>query len=172
MGREIAVEVIAARIVEIRGRKVMLDRDLAKLYGVSTGRLNEQVQRNMKRFPEDFMFQLRKEELQNLISQFATSSWGGIRKAPRVFTQEGVAMLSSVLHSERAIHVNIQIMRAFVKLKELLLTHKDLAIKIEALERKYDNHDQKIKAIFKAIRQLMAPPPEPPRRRIGFHANP
>jgi hypothetical protein len=112
--------------------------------------------------------QLTKEETINLRSHFATSSWGGVRKLPYAFTQEGVAMLSSVLNSERAIKVNIQIMRAFVKLKELLLTHKDLAIKIDALEGKYDDHDQKIKAIFEAIKKLLEPPPAKDRIITGF----
>jgi len=151
MAKVVPIEIIATKILEIRGKRVMLDRDLAQLYGVATRRLNEQVRRNRERFPEDFMFQLSKEEVANLKSQFATSSWGGTRKLPYVFTEQGVAMLSSVLNSERAIKVNIQIMRAFVKLKELLLTHKDLAVKLEALERKYVNHDKKIKAIFDAL---------------------
>ncbi|MFA5090634.1 MAG: ORF6N domain-containing protein [Candidatus Omnitrophota bacterium] len=168
MSNAIAVEVIAARILIIRAKRVMLDSDLAVLYGVKTGRLNEQVSRNIKRFPEDFMFQLTKEEVLNLKSHFATSSWGGVRKLPRVFTQEGVAMLSSVLNSERAIMVNIQIMRAFTKLKEILLTHKELAVKIEALERKYAEHDQAIKAIFEVIKQLLEPPPAKGKKIIGF----
>ena len=153
----------------------MLDRDLAKLYGVPTKRLKEQVKRNIKRFPEDFMLELTMQELEILRSQFATSSWGGERYPPYAFTEQGVAMLSSVLNSERAIEVNITIMRAFVRLREILLTHKDLAAKIAALELKYKNHDMKlseydkhITAIFEAIRQLMAPPPEPPKRKIGF----
>jgi len=169
MSKEVSVEIIATKIFEVRGKKVMLGKDLAKLYGVSTKRLNEQVRRNAKRFPSDFMYCLTPQEVVNLRSQFATSSWGGMRYAPYVFTQEGVAMLSSVLNSERAIYVNIQIMRAFVKLRELLLSHKDLAIKLEALERKYAEHDDKIKAIFAAIKQLLKPPKEKPRRVIGFH---
>ena len=159
MSNKISVDIIATKILEIRGKKVMLDADLARLYGVETRRLNEQVRRNKKRFPDDFMYRLTKEEVTILKSQFATSSWGGVRKLPYVFTEQGVAMLSSVLNSERAIKVNIQIMRAFVKLKELLLTHKDLAIKLEELERKYVNHDLKIKAIFEAIKQLLQPNP-------------
>jgi hypothetical protein len=169
MGKIISVEAIATKILVVRGKRIMLDRDLAQLYGVDTGRLNEQVSRNRERFPEDFMFQLTKKEFINLKSHFATSSWGGTRKIPYVFTEQGVAMLSSVLSSKRAVQVNIQIMRAFVKLKELLLTRKDLAIKLEALERKYANHDEKIQQIFEAIRQLMAVP-ETPKRRIGFHS--
>jgi hypothetical protein len=170
-----SVEVIATKIFEIRGKKVMLDRELAKLYGVGTRDLNKAVRRNLERFPEDFMFQISKEEFSNLMFHFGTSSWGGIRKMPHVFTEQGIAMLSSVLRSKRAVGVNIQIMRTFVKLKELLLTHKDLAIKIEALERKYDDHDVKIQAIFNAIKQLLeAPKSEPPKseepkKRIGFH---
>ena len=168
MANLISVEIIATKIFEVRAKKVMLDVDLARLYGVTTKRLIEQVRRNIKRFPDDFMYQLTRQEVANLRSQFATSSWGGRRYLPYVFTQEGVAMLSSVLNSKRAIRVNIQIMRAFVKLKELLLTHKELTIKIEALERRYADHDEKIKKIFEAIRQLMIPPEEP-KRKIGFH---
>jgi phage regulator Rha-like protein len=168
MSNIVSVEVIASKILEVRGKKVMLDSDLAKLYGVSTKRLNEQVKRNKKRFPDDFMYQLTSQEVTILRSQFATSRWGGKRYLPYVFTQEGVAMLSSVLNSERAIQVNIMIMRAFTKLREILLTHKDFAIKLEALEKKYADHDEKIQKIFEAIRQLMLPPEEP-KRRIGFH---
>lgn len=168
MSNAIAVEVIATRILEIRGKKVMLDRDLAKLYGVKVKRLNEQVKRNKKRFPDDFMFQVTKEEIDSLRSQNATSNRGGRRYLPYVFTQEGVAMLSSVLNSERAIQVNILIMRAFIKLREILLTHKDLAAKIEALENKYAEHDQTIKEIFQAIKQLLEPPPVKEKRITGF----
>lgn len=166
----VSVEVIATKIIEIRGRKVMLDRDLAKLYGVGTRDLNKAVRRNTERFPADFMFQLTEAEFNNLMFQFGTSSWGGIRKLPYVFTEQGVAMLSSVLRSRRAIKVNIQIMRAFVKLKELLLTHKELAVKIEELEKKYSDHDGKIKIIFEAIKQLLEPPAGKEKREIGFHA--
>lgn len=169
MGKEIAIEVVATTIFEIRGRKVMLDRDLATLYEVTTKVLLQAVKRNINRFPGDFMYQLTRKEVANLRSQFVTSSWGGRRYLPYVFTQNGVAMLSSVLNSEHAILVNIQIMRAFTKLKELLLSHKDLSIKIDALEKKYDDHDQKIMAIFEAIRRLMTPPPELSKRKIGFH---
>ena len=168
-------EVIENKIYLIRGQKVMLDRDLAKLYGAPTKRLKEQVKRNIKRFPEDFMLELTMQELEILRSQFATSSWGGERYLPYAFTEQGVVMLSSVLNSERAIEVNIAIMRAFVRLREILLTHKDLAAKIAALELKYKNHDMRfseydkhITAIFEAIKKLMAPPPEKPRRIIGF----
>ena len=162
MSNLIPQEVIENKIYLIRGHKVMLDIDLAKLYDVETKNLNLQVKRNIKRFPEDFMFQLTKEE--NLRLQFATSSYGGRRYLPYVFTEQGVAMLSSVLNSERAIEVNIAIMRAFVRLREILLTHKDLAAKIAALELKYENYDMRfseydkhIMAIFEAIRKLMTP---------------
>jgi phage regulator Rha-like protein len=169
MSKAVAVEVIATKIVEIRGKKVMLDEDLAGLYGVATKNLNKAVKRNRERFPDDFMYLLTREEVKTLRFQFGTSKKGGRRYLPYAFTQEGVAMLSSVLNSKLAIQVNIAIMRAFVKLKELLLTHKELAIKIETLERKYADHDEKIQAIFNAIKQLLEPLPEEPKRRIGFH---
>lgn len=163
-------EVIERKIYLIRGHKMMLSMDLAKLYGVPTMRLNEQVKRNMKRFPNDFMFQLSDKEHEILKSQFAISSWGGARRAnPYAFTEQGVAMLSSVLNSERAIQVNIAIMRAFVRLKAALATHKELAHKLNELERKIERHDEDIGSIFEAIRRLMMPPPEKPARRIGFH---
>jgi len=168
VGNIVSVEVIATKIFEMRGKKVMLDRDLAKLYGVPVKVLNQAVKRNLKRFPDDFMYQLTRQEIMNLKSQFVTSSWGGVRKLPYVFTEQGVAMLSSILNSERAIHVNIRIMRAFVKLKELLLTHKDLSIRIDKLERQYVTHDEKIKDIFEAIRQLIASPKVKERRIAGF----
>jgi phage regulator Rha-like protein len=148
----------------------MLDRDLAKLYGVKVKALNQAVKRNLKRFPEDFMYRLTWQEAADSRSQFVTLKQGqNIKYLPYVFTQEGVAMLSSVLKSERAIQVNIMIMRAFIKLRELLLTHKDLAVKLEALEKKYAEHDEKIQAIFNAIKQLLEPLPERPKPRIGFH---
>ena len=161
-------EVIENKIYLIRGQKVMMDNDLAKLYRVPTKRLKEQVKRNMTRFPEDFMFKLTVQEFEILRSQFATSRWGGERYLPYAFTEQGVAMLSSVLNSERAIQVNIVIMRAFVKLKVILSTHKELSYKLKELESKIEKHDTEIQSIFDAIRQLMAPPPEPPKRRIGF----
>ena len=143
----------------------MLDSDLAVLYGVKTGRLNEQVSRNIKRFPEDFMFLLTKEEALSLKSHFATSSWGGVRKLPRAFTQEGVAMLSGVLSSERAIMVNIQIMRAFTHLRRMLLTNKDLKRRIEEMEEKYD---KQFAIVFQALKQLLEPAPTKPKSQIGF----
>jgi hypothetical protein len=160
---------VARKILVIRDKRVMLDRDLARLYGVPTMRLNEQVKRNHKRFPEDFMFQLTKKEVANLISHFAISSWGGNRKLPHVFTEQGVAMLSSVLNSERAIQVNIVIMRTFIKLRKVLLTHKELAQKLEELERKYQLHETDIQVIFEAIKKLLEPPDEPPKPRFGMN---
>lgn len=166
MGEIISVEIIATKILEIRGRKVMLDSDLAKLYGVKTKNLNKAVKRNIERFPEDFMFQLSKEETENLRFQFGTSKRGGRRYFPYVFTQEGVAMLSSVLNSQRAIHVNIQIMRAFVQLRRMILTNRDLRRKIEEMERKYD---RQFVIVFEAIKRLLEPPKQ--TRAIGFHAD-
>jgi hypothetical protein len=164
----IPLEEIEQKIYLIRRHKVMLDRDLAKLYGVPTKRLNEQVKRNRRRFPDDFMFQLNKQEYNDLKSHFATSRWGGTRKLPHAFTEQGVAMLSSVLHSERAIQVNIVIVRTFVKLRRILSTHKELAQKLKELERKIAKHDEDIQAVFYAIKQLMTPS-EKPKRKIGFH---
>lgn len=161
-------EMVGHKIFRIRKHAVMLDKHLAILYGVSTKRLNEQVKRNMKRFPIDFMFQLSKKEANSLRSQIATSKKGGRRYLPYVFTEQGVAMLSSVLNSERAIEVNITIMRVFVKLRQFLSTNKTLRHKLCKLERKVKNHDREIQAIFEAIQQLMTVP-EKPRRLIGFH---
>jgi phage regulator Rha-like protein len=169
MTKAIAVELIATRILEIRGKKVMLDRDLSKLYGVATKVLNQAVKRNIKRFPLDFMFQLTKSERLELVTicdRF--NSMKHSTSEPYVFTEQGVAMLSSVLNSERAIQVNILIIRAFTKIREILLTHKELAAKIEALEKKYAEHDQTIKEIFEAIKQLLGPPPVKEKKIIGF----
>lgn len=150
----------------------MLDRDLAELYGVPTGRLNEQVKRNRRRFPADFMFRFTLTEAKAILclrSQNATLKRGQhIKYAPYAFTEQGVAMLSSVLRSERAVQVNIVIMRAFVKLREILATHKELAQKLDALEKRYENHDIQIKAVFDAIRKLIETPIVRPARRIGF----
>jgi len=178
MTTSIPGNLIEKRIFVIRGHKVMVDRDLAELYGVATKVLNQAVKRNKKRFPADFMFRLTKGEVEevvticdrfgNLRSQNATSSWGGRRYTPYVFTEQGVAMLSSVLNSERAVQVNIAIMRAFVKLREVLSTHKELAQKLSELERKVEKNDRNIHLIFEAIRQLMAPPPEKQKGKIGF----
>ena len=160
--------VIEQKIYLIRGQKVMVDRDLAVLYDVATNNLNKAATRNIDRFPEDFMFRLTREELSNLMFHFGTSSWGGTRKLPRVFTEHGILMLSSVLKSKRAVQANIQIMRAFVRLRQILSSNKELACKLEQLERKTEKHDTEIQGIFEAIRQLMVPP-EKPKRRIGFH---
>ena len=165
----VPVEIIEKKIFLIRGHKVMLDSDLAELYGVETKVLVRAIKRNIERFPPDFMFQLTKEEFDNLRFHFGTSSqWGGRRYLPYAFTEQGVAMLSSVLRSKRAIQVNIAIMRVFVKLRQILSTHKELAYKLAELERKIERHDEEIKVIFDAIRQLVTPP-EKPRRRIGFN---
>ncbi len=166
-GSLVPAERIESLILLIRGEKVMLDRDLADLYGVTTAALNQAVRRNRSRFPEDFMFQLSKEEFASWMSQIVISNPGlkmGARKQPYVFTEQGVAMLSSVLRSTRAVQVNILIMRAFVKLRQLLATHADLARKLDALERKYD---AQFKVIFDVIRELMKPP-APKRRPVGF----
>jgi hypothetical protein len=169
--RLVPPEKIEGRILLVRGEKVMLDSDLGKLYGIPTRRLNEQVRRNRDRFPDDFMFQLTSEESAALRSQDATSKpgRGGRRYAPLVFTEQGVAMLSSVLHSERAVRVNIEIMRAFVHLRAMASSYKDLAHEIHALEQKYD---AQFKNVFDAIRALMAPPPGRAKRRIGFRPLP
>lgn len=154
------------RILLIRQQRVMLSDDLAALYGVETKALNRAVRRNAGRFPGDFMFQLTNEEWADLKCQIGTSSWGGSRVPPYAFTEQGVAMLSSVLRSPRAVQVNIAIMRAFVRLREMLLSNADLARKLADLERRYD---VQFKAVFDAIRELMAPPPAPPKTEIGFH---
>ena len=161
-------EPVERNILLICGHRVILDTDLAKLYGVPTKRLNEQVQRNKKRFPSDFMFQLTPEEVERLRSQIATSNIGsgGRRYRPYAFTEQGVAMLSSVLHSERAIQVNIAIMRAFVQLREMISSNKGLARRLNELEKKYDSQ---FRVVFEAIRELMSEP-EPKVKRIGFKA--
>ena len=163
----VPAEVIERRILLLRGHKVMLDSHLAELYEVPTFRLNEAVKRNRRRFPEDFMFQLTKEEAGSLTSQFAMSKAGrgGRRTLPYVFTEQGVAMLSTVLNSERAIAVNIAIMRTFVRLRQILATHKELAAHLAALEKKYD---QRFKVVFDILKQLMEPPPSPPKPPLGF----
>jgi len=161
----VPVELIASKIYLIRGIKVMLDKDLAELYGVETKRLKEQVRRNIERFPQDFMFELTKDEYQALRSQIATLKRGQHSKyAPFAFTEHGVLMLSSVLNSERAIQVNIQIMRTFTKLREMLSTHKDLKRKIESMEKKYDEQFQ---IVFEAIKQLLTEE-DKPKKKIGF----
>ena len=169
-----ADEEIVSKIYFIRDKKIMLDKDLAELYDVTTGNLNKAVKRNLKRFPEDFMFQLTEAEFKNLIFQSGTSSWGGTRKMPYGFTEQGVAMLSGVLNSDRAIEVNIRIIRIFTKLREMLLTHKDILLKMEKVEKnmmqqdgKMKQYEKDIQMIFEALKQLLNPPHEP-RKRIGF----
>jgi len=159
-----SVELIESRIYLVRKQKIILDADLAGLYGVETKKLVQAIKRNIERFPGDFMFQLTNDEFKILRSQNVTSSWGGRRYAPYAFTEQGVAMLSSVLRSSRAVQVNIQIMRTFVKLRRILESHRELAFKLEDLEKRYD---KQFKIVFEAIRQLMIPP-EKPRRKIGF----
>jgi len=163
------IERIEQAIYLIRGQRVMLDNDLAKIYGVPTKRLKEQVRRNSDRFPRDFMFPLTLQEIMNLRSQFATSSsgWGGARYLPMAFTEHGAIMLANVLNSPKAVKASIAVVRAFVRLRETLALHKELAVKLNELERKIAHHDENIRTLFEAIRHLMTPP-EKPRRRIGF----
>ena len=170
MEKEVALaeEAIISKIYLIREHKVMLDQDLAELYQVPTKRLNEQVKRNIGRFPDDFMFQLTEEEFENLRSQFATSSWGGRRVAPYAFTEHGVLMLSSVLNSERAINVNIRIMRIYTKMGEMLMTNQDILLKLEQLERQTSQNTEDIQVVFAHLKQLLIPPEQANRQRIGF----
>ena len=161
-------EAIINKIYRIRKQKVMLDRDLAEMYGVETKRLKEAVKRNPERFPADFMLTLTQKEFQNLRSQIATSSWGGIRYLPTAFTEQGVAMLSSVLNSSVAIQVNIQIIRIFTKMKEMLLTNKDILLKLEKMEKDVKENKKDIAMIFEALKQLLTPP-KLKRRMIGFN---
>jgi hypothetical protein len=163
----VSEEKILEKILLLRGQKVMLDRDLAQMYGVEVKRLNEAVKRNASRFPEDFMFQLAQNEWRNLKSQIATSSWGGVRKPPYAFTEQGVAMLSSVLNSETAIQVNIQIIRLFTKMKQLILDNKDLWMKIEKIEQHLIKNDEEIKTVFAYLKKLLIPENKP-RNPIGF----
>lgn len=176
-GLNIGEEMITRKIYQLRGQRIMLDSDLAEMYGVTTGNLNKAVKRNIKRFPMDFMFQLNHEDVKILIFQNGRSSWGGRRKLPYGFTEQGVAMLSSVLNSERAIEVNIRIIRIFTKLREMLLSHKDILLKLEHLEKKIMNQDEKskkhedeIQIIFTTLRQLISPS-HPPRKKIGFKSD-
>ncbi|MEO1013104.1 MAG: ORF6N domain-containing protein [Bacteroidota bacterium] len=162
----LAEEAIANKIYLIRNKSVMLDSDLAELYQVETKRLNEQVKRNMGRFPKDFMFHLSKEEWENLRSQNATTSWGGRRNEPYAFTEHGVLMLSSVLNSERAIAVNIRIMRVYTKLKEMLLNHRELLFRMEKLERQIGKHDIQISQVFAYIQKFIQQ--ETNRKQIGY----
>jgi len=146
--------VVINKIYLIRGQNVMIDSDLAELYQLETKRINEQVKRNLARFPEDFMFRINEEEFDNLKSQFATASWGGRRNLPYVFTEHGILMLSSVLSSERAISINIQIMRMFIKMRELLLSHKDLFLQMEEIRKRIGSHDDKLEMIYNYLKRF------------------
>lgn len=172
MKTEVTETQIVNKIHIIRKEKVMLDQDLAELYDVETSYLKRQVRRNIDRFPEDFMFELTKEEFENLRSQNGTSSWGGTRYAPMAFTEQGVAQLSSVLNSGRAIQVNIQIIRLFTKMRNLLLSHHELFLKIEKMEHLLTNHDQDIAVLFDYLKKLLnedkQKKSQDTRKRIGF----
>ncbi len=159
--------VLAGRILQVRGQRVMLDSDLAQVYGVETRRLNEQVKRNAGRFPADFMFYLTEPEMHNLKSQIATSSWGGRRKLPLVFTEHGAIMAASVLNSARAVEMSVYVVRAFVQLRELMVDHKALAEKLVALEQRVSEHDSSLVEVIEAIRALMTPP-STVKQPIGF----
>lgn len=173
------LETITQHILVLRGQKVLLDSDLAALYGVETRRLNEQVRRNLGRFPEDFIFEINAEEMANLKSHFATSSWGGRRKLPLAFTEHGAIMAATVLKSPRAVEVSVYVVRAFIRLRELIVSNKELAHRLDELENKADlmelKHDTfahntrvQLKQVFEAIRELSAPPEPPKKRPIGF----
>ena len=170
-GKELMLpdELVMNKIYLIRGQKVMLDRDLAELYGVETKRLKEAIRRNIDRFPEDFMFEMSLDELENWRTQFATSNSEtmGLRHSPFCFTEQGVAMLSSVLKSETAIRVNIQIIRIFTRMREMIMNHKDILLQLEKIEKKLTGHDEDITLIFQYLKQLLNSP-SPPRQRIGF----
>jgi hypothetical protein len=162
-------EIITSKIYLIRDKKVMLDEDLAGLYNVTTGVLNQAVKRNITRFPDDFMFQLTNEEFDNLFFQTGTSSWGGRRKPPYAFTEQGVAMLSGILHSERAITVNIQIMRVFTKVREILMDNLSIRLEIEEIKKQLVNHDKNIELVFNYLDELIEKHENPkPRKAIGY----
>lgn len=165
-------EIISNKIYLIRDVKVMLDKDLAELYGVLTGNLNKAVKRNIKRFPEDFMFQLTKDEFENLKFQFGISSWGGTRSLPHAFTEQGVAMLSGILNSDRAINVNIQIMRIFTKIREVLTDNLSVKLEIEEIKKKLESQDKNIELVFTYLDELIEKQDNPkPRKQIGFKPN-
>ena len=171
--KAIAEEVIISKIYFVRGQKIMLEKDLAEMYGVTTGNFNKAVKRNLKRFPRDFMFQLTTTEYKNLIFQIGISSWGGTRHLPMAFTEQGVAMLSSVLNSTTAVEVNIRIIRVFTKMREMILSHKEILLKMEKLSKKMvkqsgkiKKHEKEIQQIFNALKQLLDTVPERPK--IGF----
>lgn len=170
----IPVDAIAKRIQFIRGQRVILDTDLAKLYGVETRALNQAIKRNEERFPEDFMFQLSKEEFEGWRSQIVMSNPGakkGLRRPPYVFTEAGALQAASVLNSPRAIQVGIYVHRAFVQLRDLLATHKNIARQLMELEKRVTGHDKELGKILELIRELLSPPPQPKRRPIGFHTS-
>ena len=164
---EVAVpeEIIMNKIYLVRDQKIMLDRDLAELYGVLTGNLNKAVKRNIKRFPKDFMFQLTKEEFENLKFQFGTSSWGGTRNLPYAFTEQGVAMLSGILSSDRAINVNIQIMRIFTRARQLLTDNLSVKLEIDEIKKKLQNQDKNIELVFSYLDELIEKQENPQPRR-------
>ena len=165
----VAEQKILNKIYAIRGEKVMLDQDLAEMYGVETKQLKRQVKRNLDRFPKDFMFILSAKEIENLRSQFGTSSWGGTRYMPMAFTEQGVAMLSSVLNSNTAIEVNIRIIRVFTKMREYALTHKEILLQLAKLEKEVKGNNQDIENIFIVLKELLEKDSKPaPRNKIGF----
>lgn len=165
----VAEQKILNRIYIVRGQKVMLDEDLAIMYGVETKRLNEQVKRNLKRFPKDFMFTLTPKELARLISQDEASNWGGRRKLPNAFTEQGIAMLSSILNSDTAIEVNIRIIRVFTRLREYALTHNEILVQLARLEKETNSNSKDIENIFSVLKELIEKDRKPlPRKRIGF----
>jgi len=168
-------EVLMNKIYLIRNQNVMIDSDLSLLYGVETRRLNEQVKRNQARFPEDFMFRLSEDEFNNLKSQFATSSWGGRRRLPYVFTEHGVLMLSSVLNSERAIKVNIQVMRIYVRMREMMMLNKDILHRLESIERNINGQDRKFRTVFEYLKQFEHTKQQESKQRdrpqIGFKSS-
>lgn len=165
----VVFERIENKIYSLRGQKVMLDSDLAKIYGVTTRRLNEQVRRNLDRFPQDFMFQLTETEVEAMRSQIATASKRNVRFRPYAFSEHGAVMLATILNSSTAVEASLQVVRAFVRLRTILLEHRDLAQKIEQLEQKFGEHDQKFDTVFAALRQLLQSTPEN-KRQIGFTA--
>lgn len=167
---QVPIGTIIARIYEVRGKKVMLDKDLAALYEVTTGNLNKAVARNIQRFPDDFMFELTQEEWEWLKPEIEQSDWGGTRRLPRVFTEQGVAMLSGVLNSDRAIKMNIQIMRAYSKVREMLLTHRDILLKMEEIERRMNQQDDQVGRVFEYLRKFVEEKNRP-RPRIGFRSD-
>lgn len=158
---------IVNKVLLIRDKRVMIDRDIAELYGVTTKRINEAVKRNKERFPQDFMFQLTKQEHEILRSQFATSSWGGSRYAPYAFTEHGVLMLANVLKSDQAIEMSLQIIRVFVQMRELALTHKDVLVKLLKIEKKITEHDEDLKVLFDAVKEMLETPKKE-REKIGY----